>query len=137
MLYAIIVSIILLVIFVWTTKKLNAKIKNSAETGCLPQQICELSDFSKLFAIASMVFFGISAGFMFVYGFEAKVLFKQNIVSVFWITLSIFTIIASQKVLKLISNQKYNALQGIVLLLIVLVCIVLEQNSYENTKGKK
>ena len=106
MLYAIIVSIVLLVICVWATKKLNEKIKNSSETGCLPQQICELSDFSKLFAIASMVFFGISAGFMFAYGFEAKVLFKQNIVSALWITLSIVTIIASQKVLKSISNKK-------------------------------
>ena len=78
MLYAIIVSIVLLVICVWATKKLNEKIKNSSETGCLPQQIYELSDLSKLFAVASMVFFGISAGFMLAYGFEAKVLFKQK-----------------------------------------------------------
>lgn len=134
MLYAIIVSIVLLVICVWATKKLNEKIKNSSEAGCLPQQIYELSDFSKLFTVASMIFFGISAGFMFAYGFEAKVLFKQNIVAALWIVLSIITIIASQKVLKSISNRKYNALQGIVLFLIVLVCIVFESNWYKTTK---
>ena len=87
MLYAIIVSVILLIICVWATKKLNEKIENTFKSALFPQEIYELSDFSKLFAVASMIFFGISAGFMFAYGVEASALFRQNIVSALWIAL--------------------------------------------------
>lgn len=135
MLYAIIVSVILLIICVWATKKLNEKIKNSTETGCLPQQICELSDFSKLFAIASMFFFGISAGFMFAYGVEANALFRQNIVSALWIALSVITVIIGQKTLKTITIKNYSPFySGMMLFLIILGCLVFEVSWGESTK---
>ena len=135
MLYAIIISVILLSICVWITKRINEKIKNSSETGCLPQQIYELSDFSKLFAIASMIFFGISAGFMFAYGVEASTLFRQNIVSALWIALSIITVIIGQKTLKSITLKNYSAFySGMMVFLIILGCLVCEVSWGESTK---
>lgn len=135
MLYAIIVSVILLSICVWVTKKLNEKIENTFKSALFPQEIYELSDFSKLFAIASMIFFGISAGFMFAYGVEASALFKQNSVSALWIALSIITVIIGQRTLKSITIKNYSPFySGMMLFLIILGCLVCEVSWGESTK---
>ena len=135
MLYAIIVSVILLIICVWATKKLNEKIENTFKSALFPQEIYELSDFSKLFAVASMIFFGISAGFMFAYGVEASALFRQNIVSALWIALSIITAIIGQKTLKTITIKNYSPFySGMMVFLIILGCLVCEVSWGESTK---
>lgn len=134
MLNAIIVSIILLSICVSVTKKINKKIEIYSENGCF-LEIHQLSDFSKLFSIASMIFFGTSAGFMFSYGVEASALFKQNNVSALWIALSIITLIIGQKTLKLITIKNYSPFYyGMMLFLLTLACLVFEVSWGESTK---